>query len=413
MDHSCCAHESVTCLNEYELLRKYRCASCQGVMMCACDEAFGRRFLTHQLEEGVDLDTQERVPVTLGFQANVCNSCRGLPLDPAPTAAIPGRTSKIKRFYWRELFFAETQRTADWQDANPDVSPEEIQSAQRQIAKEVLEEMKALHAATPQYDMREPSQSEVLERLRVEIEALHPAYVSSPRKGAVVMWENEVVAPETYAAHHYRALGWSVMPLESVPLHALFGVLMWPLIEDPGDPKNRIVSFGSRGELDTARGVEVFMINLPEDFGGPSYGRRRVNEIGEHLALLSPGDVPDRNVALDLFNDWRDPSERFRQYLWAHRAADVDRARRLIEVLPTETIIAILWYLVGDYWGRYVGWPDLLLWRDEAFMMVEVKSSSDKLSADQMRWVADNHESLKLPFRIAKLHRKRSVHPAG
>ena len=67
--------------------------------------------------------------------------------------------------------------------------------------------------------------------------------------------------------------------------------------------------------------------------------------------------------------------------------------------------IAILRYRVDDYWGRYVGWPDLLLWRDKAFMMVEVKSSSDKLNADQMRWIADNHEILKLPFRIAKLHR--------
>jgi hypothetical protein len=35
-----------------------------------------------------------------------------------------------------------------------------------------------------------------------------------------------------------------------------------------------------------------------------------------------------------------------------------------------------------------------MLWRDEAFLMVEVKSSSDKLSADQMRWIADNHEML-------------------
>jgi hypothetical protein len=102
-----------------------------------------------------------------------------------------------------------------------------------------------------------------------------------------------------------------------------------------------------------------------------------------------------RSLALlELFDYWRDSSERLRQYLWAHRTTDLDRARRLIEVLPAETIIAILRYLVDDYWGRYVGWPDLMLWRDEAFLMVEVKSSSDKLSADQMRWIADNHEML-------------------
>ena len=65
----------------------------------------------------------------------------------------------------------------------------------------------------------------------------------------------------------------------------------------------------------------------------------------------------------------------------------------------------MLRYLIGGYWDRYVGWPDLLLWRGEEIMLVEVKSSGDKLSADQMRWIADNHDLLKVPFRIAKLHR--------
>ncbi len=66
-------------------------------MMCACDEAFGRRFLALQLNGGCELDTQERVPVTHGFQVGICSECRGLPADPAPAAALPGRTSKIKR----------------------------------------------------------------------------------------------------------------------------------------------------------------------------------------------------------------------------------------------------------------------------------------------------------------------------
>lgn len=381
--------------------------------MCACDEPFGLRFLAHQLECGVELDTQERVPVTLGFQANICNACAGLPLVPAPTAAIPGRTSKIKRFYWRELFFAETERLAAWRAANPDALLAQVQSAQRQIAKEVLDEMKALHARAPKYDTREPSQSEILKRFDVEVESLHPAYAASPKKGAAVMWEGEVVSPETYTARHYEALGWSVIPLESVPLHALFGVMMWLLVEDPGDPKNRIVSFGSRTALETDKEAAMIRTHLPEDFGKLGYGRRRAKAIEEHLAFLTSDGVPDRGALLDLFDYWRDPSEGLRQYLWGHRTADVDRARRLIEVLPAETIVAILRYLVSDYWGRYVGWPDLLLWRDEAFIMVEVKSSSDKLSADQMRWIADNHEILKLPFRIAKLHRMRSTRPTA
>ena len=39
-----CRHREVSCLNEYELIRKYRCDNCGLVMMCSCDEPIGRRF---------------------------------------------------------------------------------------------------------------------------------------------------------------------------------------------------------------------------------------------------------------------------------------------------------------------------------------------------------------------------------
>ncbi len=67
-----CLHEQVSCLNQYELIRKYRCNACGGVMMCACNENFGRRFLVHQLTMGRELNTQTDVPVDLGFVPDTC-----------------------------------------------------------------------------------------------------------------------------------------------------------------------------------------------------------------------------------------------------------------------------------------------------------------------------------------------------
>src|SRR5205807_1431077 len=98
----------------YEFIRKYRCEQCNGVMMCACDEEFGRRFLPHQLREGRVLESQERVPVTLGFQTRICNHCRGLPEQAHPMAPRHRGKSKIARYYWRELWFEKTLRFADW-----------------------------------------------------------------------------------------------------------------------------------------------------------------------------------------------------------------------------------------------------------------------------------------------------------
>src|SRR5579864_3481667 len=109
-----CPHPSVRCLNEFELIRKYRCESCGAVMMCACDEGVGRKFFANRLEFGVELDTKREVPVTAEFQPNVCEECRGLPLTAHPMAGGPGRTSKVAQYYWRELRFETMKRFDVW-----------------------------------------------------------------------------------------------------------------------------------------------------------------------------------------------------------------------------------------------------------------------------------------------------------
>lgn len=400
-----CPHVALDCLNQHELIRKYRCTDCGAIMMCACDETIGRRHLAHQLSEGVELETQNLVPVTSGFVAGICNPCRGLPATSAPAAAIPGRTTKIKRYYWRELMFAEMELMASWRADHPDATPDETTAAYMLIERTALDAIKAKHARAPKYTMQEPNQAEIFERYAVAIDAFRPDFAEAPEKGSVVVLDGEVVAPEAFAARQYELQGWSAMPLESAPFHALFGAMMWSLIEHPGDPRSRSSSFGSRTAFEAREPGEEIRMRLPSDFGTIGFGRRRAAEINAHFLMFTPDGFPERGALLDLFDYWREPSRNLREYLWAHRDADVDRARRLIEILPPETTIAILRYLVGGYWDRYVGWPDLLLWRDNTIMLVEVKSSNDKLSNEQRHWIADNHDILKLPFRVAKLHR--------
>jgi hypothetical protein len=114
---------------------------------------------------------------------------------------------------------------------------------------------------------------------------------------------------------------------------------------------------------------------------------------------------PDAWTLPELFDLWLEPSAFLRDYLWAHDADAIDRARRLLEIVPKSKMREILRYLVGDYWGRYCGWPDLILWKDDEYFLAEVKASRDSLSQDQKRWLRDNAEILKLPFKIVKIHR--------
>jgi VRR-NUC domain len=323
-------------------------------------------------------------------------------------ASIPGRTSKIRRYYWREIQFETFKRFADRAEAaDLDTSApwrEETRELHDAISNEVLEEIKRQHEESPKYQYEEESSAEIIEKFGVEVVRLDATYgPKAAGKGAGILDGTDSVTAEEFAARHYQNLGWQTLFVESVPFHVLFGTYMWPLVQDVGDPENRIVSFGSRSDFDGAQvGVEIFT-SLPQDFGTPGYAERRANAIGEHLDSGLQDDLEW------LFDYSLEHSRNFREYLWAHRESDIERAREVVEVLPSEVMVRILRYLVGHYWGRYTGWPDLLVYNEDEFFFAEVKASKDKLSEDQKRWIRDNAVELHLPFKLVKIHRSATA----
>jgi hypothetical protein len=399
-----CSHQNVRCLNGYELIRKYRCEDCGAVMMRACDEQIARRHRRHQLREGVELESQVRVPVTAGFVLNVCESCRSLPPTPYPRAAIFGQTSKIRRYYWREIEFEELRRFDAWSQAhgNPSpVSPESI-DAKKKIDKEVLDDMKRLHATSPKYVYKNETDSDVIKKFSVEQVALKASYTTDPiERGAIVLGPDGPCTAEQFASGHYHALGYETLFLESVPFHVLFGVFMWLVIQDSSDPLVRIVGFGDRVAFEKGQTGKITWFHCPQDFGTKGYAERRAEAIDEHL---SPEMFEDGQLQW-LFDYWLGPSEKLRQYLWAHRPEHIQIARQLLDILSPADIRNILRYLADNYWRHYLGWPDLLVYRPAEFFFAEVKASGDNLSDEQKRWIADNHDRLNLPFKLVKIHK--------
>jgi hypothetical protein len=279
----------------------------------------------------------------------------------------------------------------------------------KEIERQVTKEIRDLHDRSPKYRYAELSQSEVLAAGQVEVVKLDGTYVRNSGKEKVTLLEDgRTYSVEEFAALYFERQGFQVLPTESIPFHAIFGVFFWLLVQDPADPRVRLASFGERGAAEDRRPGKMIWTNLPDDFGKPGYARRRAAEIDEHFRSLLKGGTDD---LLWTFDYWVGPSEDLRQYLWAHRPADVVRAREIVRVLPPDVVRQILRYLIGAYWQRFCGWPDLLVYRKEEFLFAEVKSSGDELSEDQKRWIKDNHDELHFPFKVVKIHRKRIVEP--
>jgi hypothetical protein len=404
-----CSHPEVSLLNPYELIRKYRCDACAEVMMCSCEEDFGRKFLSHQLDQGVELQTQQRIPVTLGFQEAVCRECRGLQPEAYPSAEQFGRTTKIQRYYWREIFFETVRRVQGIidRDGETGLAISEVEQSERwdRVSKEVIEHFKELHAKSPKYSFGEEPQSFVLEEASVETVNLKATFLKGGGGKARLLYGDKVCTAEEFAAMFLAEQGYAILFTESIPFHIIFGVLLHQLIQDPLDPQVDSQGFGDRDSFERREQGEMIWTLLPNDFGTPTYVERRSSEVERYFELLPR----ERAELLALFDDWLESSWPLRQYLWAHRPERIATARKILEVLEPEVVYKILRYLVGDYWRRHLGWPDLLAYREADYFFAEIKASRDKLSRDQLVWIRSNAEQLTLPFKVIKIHRQSTV----
>jgi VRR-NUC domain-containing protein len=401
-----CKHKEIELLNPYEYIRKYRCNECGNVMMCNCDEYFARKYLPHQISEATELETKKRVPVTIGFQKNICDKCRGLPEKAYSIAEIYGRESKIKRYYWREIAFETIKRFENWSQNEGYTDWLEAmlvhKEVHKKIERQVVKEINELHKTAPKYTYEEESQSEIISKYNVEVINLDGVYVKSPGRKVSILRGKNMYSAEEYVRLYLNELGFNVLETESVPFHVIFGVFMWLLIQDPADELNRLASFGDRNAFENKTEGKLISTFLPEDFGSSGYYKRREDAIKAHLDTIPE----DREDLFWTFDYWIDHSSDFRQYLWAHRQSDIGTARKILSILPPETIKRILMFLIQNYYHRYLGWPDLLVFRDEQFFFAEIKSSNDKLRGDQKDWISNNSLYLKLPFKVYKIHKK-------
>lgn len=395
-----CPHLDVSCLNPYDLIRKYRCSDCEGVMMCSCEQEHGERFLPHQLSEACILETQQRVPVTLGFQFEVCPECRGEKPIHAPKASMPGSTSKVSRFYWREIFLETTKR---FYDRNPDLDPQSDKYSEfsfpekrNAIEKEIIDEIKKQHAVTPKYDYTEQSQSDVLRETSTEVILVKGEYIKTDSCRAKVQGKYEPISVEAYAAEYFEDLGYKSIEVESIPFHVLFATCMWETIQDLFDPQIREALFGSRISYDQNRTDDLPISTfLPTDFGTAGYFSRRKEYIEEHLGAI--GNVKEEFEFLE-GGSWY-----LREYLWAHRDLDIQKTRTILEVLSNEDVKKILHYMSRNYWKNYCGWPDLLIYDENEYFFVEVKSTNDKLSEDQKNWLKGNQLYMGFDAKVFKV----------
>lgn len=385
-----CRHANRRCLNEYDTFRKYLCEDCGEVVMCACEKELATTFLPHQTRWGQEFGTRRRFPV-VGFAEQVCQACRGEPEPPAPRAAIYNQKGKIQRYYWREITKTYYESVLAWARSQGIVIENIMQieaehpDETEPLKKEARRVWQRRHRENPKYDTSERTPAQFLADVSVPEIQVEAEYLKEERGDAVVgKWRissAETGGAEDVAAAHYRSAGYTVYRCERKLISNLIAVLLWPVIQDPGDPRAQTVMRGSTIGWRPGAETAVIQFLLPEDFGSAAYYQRRRAEFDAQFALL------DEAVELrDAFDSLIGGAGTLRDYLWVAEDDAEELTRAALSAISRDVILSMARWAIADFWNRQPGWPDLFVMKPGDYRFSEVKSPNDKLSLEQMQW---------------------------
>jgi hypothetical protein len=109
------------------------------------------------------------------------------------------------------------------------------------------------------------------EKYGVEVLSLAGTYLSDPEARRVEIQDKDgTCGVEEYACRHFRRLGYTALRVEDEPFFVLFGVFMWPLIQDASDPRGQLMGVADRHAFDAGTIGKIIWTRLPDDFGKPA-----------------------------------------------------------------------------------------------------------------------------------------------
>ena len=164
---------------------------------------------------------------------------------------------------------------------------------------------------------------------------------------------------------HYRALGWQGVHCENMLWNAMFGLSFWDIIYDPS-----LCHF--HHELQTA----------PSDLTTPQFYKNRQPLFEKRLQLFR-----DKQAVLDLVTACHTIKQGLSNPFVGWHDALIDLLHTLIDKVPLRIQADVLAHMAKDLKHRTTGFPDLFLWRDDAYCFVEVKSPNDQLQPHQYQWL--------------------------
>ena len=170
---------------------------------------------------------------------------------------------------------------------------------------------------------------------------------------------------EILVLNYYRNLGWNGVHSENWLWNAVFGLLCWDIIYDPG--------YGS-----FSHSLQI----APGDIHHMEFYTRRTDAFESRFLLLANKQRCSEHL-LQTWNDKKNINNPF--VAWGDDV--LAWVETLLQHIPSHCLAAVLRHVAQNVKCHRVGFPDLFICRDGNYEFIEVKSPNDKLSGRQYNWI--------------------------
>ena len=170
---------------------------------------------------------------------------------------------------------------------------------------------------------------------------------------------------EQGVADYFVEKGYGAVHAENYPWRGLFGLIFWEIIYDTN-----------------VQAIHHPLQRMPSDFYQPDFYRKRAPQIRERLSELDTNEkiaqvlestfIEKFGIA-NVLVDWNEIL--------------LELVKLIAQSLSPMQLRAILLEMATNLRENTRGFPDLMVWGEQGLELVEVKSPTDHLSAQQLHWM--------------------------
>ncbi|MDR6807129.1 tetratricopeptide (TPR) repeat protein [Dyadobacter sp. BE34] len=166
------------------------------------------------------------------------------------------------------------------------------------------------------------------------------------------------------AIAYYQEQGYNAFFSENEPWRALFGLLFWDIIYDTN-----------------VQTIHNPLQRIPSDFFLPDFYFKRSEQLKERLAAAHSREIIDELVTQTFTDKYGITNVLVPWYDGA-----LEKVLTLTSLLSPEKIHKIMLEMALNLRENTRGFPDLLVWNDDDYAFIEIKSPTDHLSSRQLHW---------------------------